>query len=98
MFNWQSVPSSAEMQWKQVFSGQENDIDIDGDCPVCGQSSLHRYYDGFGIRGALWEWCSSCYSYEHYSAKVPPWWNQKLDLNGLTLTGTPEALELARLR
>lgn len=98
MFNWQSVPSDSEVQWEKVFSGQENGIDIDGNCPVCGNSSLHRYYDGSEDRGALWEWCSSCYLYEHYSAKVRPWWNGKLDLSGLTLTAIPEALELARQR
>jgi len=83
---------------KKVFSGQENNIDIEGDCPVCGNSSLHRYYDGSENRGALWECCSSCYSYERYSAKFPPWWNRQLDLRGLIVIALPEALKLARQR
>lgn len=95
---WQGVASDKQQEWQIIFSQPSAGIDVNGACPICQSHTLHRYYDGIGpkLRGGLWEWCSSCYSYEHHSAKIPEWWTDSLDLKNIEVTAEPEALEIAR--
>lgn len=95
---WSGVPEQLYAQWRDAFRVRSHGVDLDIPCPSCGASTLHRYFQRSGARGALWEWCSSCRVYEHFSAVVPEWWSSDLDLTGLTLTAEPEALEMARTR
>ncbi len=101
---WQSVPDAAREGWRQAFAVPRAGVDVRGPCPVCGVDALHRYYQvgsplpataegAFVARGALWEWCSSCRSYEHASALVPSWWQADLAVVERGLTALPEVLE-----
>jgi hypothetical protein len=104
---WQSVPSSSRDAWRQVFAAPSAGVDLDAACPVCGEQQLHRYYQvgarlpatashaGFIARGARWEWCSNCRSYDHASALVPVWWHSDIVPDERRLTALPDALEAA---
>ena len=106
---WQGVPLELSAAWQKIFSASQDGIDVDGLCPVCGSPSLHHWFDkprpfeagyerdGFRGHGGLWEWCSSCHSYEHYSGLVPAWWHDVLTVDETLLTHDPEAIESARL-
>ena len=105
--NWKSVPDELTTTWYRIFSETPGDHNVDADCPVCGQRELHRYYqvgrplhqvsDGitFVARGAGWEWCSACRTFEHYSALVPDWWSSDLVVDESGLTAIPDVLEHA---
>jgi len=54
-------------------------------------------FPGFKGRGGQWQWCSSCYAFEHYSGLVPDWWECDLLVDFAALTHKPEATEVARL-
>jgi hypothetical protein len=106
---WQSVPEDRVTEWQVVFHSAET-MDVSGACPVCNFQTLHQWFDrprlypigegrpGFLGRGGSWQWCSSCYSYEHYSGLVPDWWRDTFDVDYEALTHCPEAIEVARLR
>ncbi|RYD68525.1 MAG: hypothetical protein EOP83_00675 [Verrucomicrobiaceae bacterium] len=106
---WKSVPEELWRPWQQIFSSSQDGIDVDGLCPVCHSPTLHHWFDkarpfdegqekeGFRGRGGLWEWCSSCHSYEHYSGYVPDWWQDVLAVDEDLLTHDPDAIESARL-
>jgi len=40
-------------------------------------------------------WCSSCRTFEHYSALVPEWWRSHLTVDESELTALPDVLESA---
>jgi hypothetical protein len=44
--------------------------------------SIDRVIEGreFVATGGLWEWCSSCHCFEHYSGLVPEWWSCDLEV------------------
>jgi len=84
--------------------------DLTVPCPICGETTLHHYYcrgkpvttrvlNGitFDHDGGLWEWCSSCYTYAHYSALVPADWKSSLTVDSNKLIPIPDAIEDARL-
>jgi hypothetical protein len=60
-------------------------------------SPINRIINGrkFVATGALWEWCSSCHSFEHYSSLVPDWWSCDLEVDCKKLTALPTAIEEA---
>ena len=106
---WMSIPEHALDRWRQAFAAPSSGVDVHAPCPVCGQSQLHRYYQVgarlaatsssvFVARGALWEWCSGCGTYEHASALVPSWWHSDLVVDAAALTALPDALEIALAR
>ena len=104
---WQSVPASSRGDWRQAFAAPSGGVDVDAACPVCGAWQLHRYYQvgarlpapashgQFIARGALWEWCSCCRSYEHATALVPVWWHSDIAPDERRLTALPDGLEAA---
>lgn len=106
-FSWQSVPCEKLSSWRRAFELNPGNHDVEAGCPVCGKPELHRYYQVgppidrivngvvFVARGACWEWCSSCLSYEHYSALVPDWWHSNLAVDESLLTAYPDVLEHA---
>ncbi|MFE6287852.1 hypothetical protein [Streptomyces sp. NPDC057877] len=79
-------------------------------CPVCSAPSLHRWYhqesDRAMIRGGrrylghgrLWEWCSTCRTFEHYpDALVPDWWVAPYEVAAEELRYDPGPIEKARM-
>ncbi len=101
---WAGVPAHAIAAWNAAFAASPGGIDVPGACPVCGSQALHRYFQigkqlfgvsGFFARGASWEWCGSCHTYEHASALVPVWWTASLDVDESLLTAIPDALDVA---
>lgn len=106
---WSDVPDDRLTAWWSAFQSSQEGIDIGVPCPVCDVPALHRWYQvgppeeiisrglRYVARGGLWEWCSNCRSFLHYSALVPPWWHSDLVVNADELTAEPEAIERARL-
>jgi len=110
MTDWVGVPLDRVEEWQAAFLEDLLAEDIQVPCPICGRVSLHRWYDSptprpaaqddrrFIGRGALWEWCSVCRAYEHYSALVPKGWHSTLAVETGQLTAEPEAIERARCK
>lgn len=104
---WTSIPSEKMSNWRSVFGASTNGVDVEGSCPICGAEQLHRFYQSgqplnatsgderFVARGACWEWCSNCRTFEHYSALVPEWWRSDLIVDESGLTALPDILESA---
>lgn len=103
--NWQGVPTRYSARWQEIFQSSQEIMNLAAACPVCGHSSLHRWYQvgksldrvisgmRFVASGALWEWCSTCRCYEHSSCMVPEWWSCALEVNLSSLTAEPTAIE-----
>jgi hypothetical protein len=108
--DWKEVPSDKFEEWESVFQSSKESLNLSHPCPICSTKTLHRWYISGqpidvvqnGIKyvacGALWEWCSTCGSYMHYSAKVPEFWNPPLDfqIDKNELGVVPWAIEHAR--
>lgn len=106
---WKGVPLHLIECWNKTFQGTRETLNISAPCPVCGASTLHRWYQvgepidrivqgqRFVAKGGLWEWCSTCHAYSHASAFVPDWWECHLEVNITALTAEPEEIERARL-
>jgi hypothetical protein len=106
--DWKQVPPTLFESWQKIFNESEKGFDVGGECPICGKRTLHRWFmkgkpieqtikgNKFVAQGALWEWCSSCGTFEHYSALIPDWWQCDLDVDLSNLTFTPESIEEAR--
>jgi hypothetical protein len=108
---WVGVPPEAVDVWRKVFNtaSVSQAMNLTASCPVCGASTLHRYYSlqkeaprqlrGVSYRGpgSYWEWCSTCRCFEHMYGYVPVWWSvPPLDVDHSLLTPVPDLLEAAR--
>lgn len=105
--SWQGVPQEKRNEWYSIFDASHEGINLSIACPVCGTPTLHRYYqvgrpierciegNRFVAVGASWEWCSTCFCYEHATVLVPDWWSERLQINEQDLTAEPEVLEEA---
>ncbi|MEG4117182.1 hypothetical protein QUA43_06740 [Microcoleus sp. N9_B4] len=106
--NWTGVPSEHKAAWQDVFQASQESLHLSAPCPVCGVTALCRWYyiggkpikteiEGvtFVLNGDLWEWCSNCHIFQHYSCLVPRWWSCDLDVNTEKLTALPKAIEKA---
>jgi hypothetical protein len=102
--DWHGVPEEHRGKWIAVFSASQEILTLSAPCPICGAIALHRWYQahrpiddqpGFVARGGLWEWCSACRSFEHYSALVPDWWSCALLVDTKGLTPYPTTIEEA---
>lgn len=103
--DWKSITPEEIPKWRAAFAASKGGSRVQGACPVCSAERLHRYYqtgpaieqlsgrERFIARGACWEWCSGCHTYEHYSALVPDWWTDDLHVDETLLTAFPDALE-----
>jgi len=105
---WKGVSRNYADAWREAFDVPSESYIVPGYCPVCGGTSLRRYYylgraEAHVVRGVLyagpgssWEWCSSCRSYEHAQALVPAYWSgAALDLDHSLLTPVPDVLDQA---
>ena len=112
-FHWREVPNEFWEQWNNILKlskSNKDNLDISFSCPVCQTKNLHKWYlagipinkifDGvkYIARGNLWVWCSNCGCCQHYSASVPEWWKNDLEVDLSKLTVSPEAIEEARLK
>lgn len=108
LYPWQGVPLEHEAAWSALFASSRTNLNLTLPCPVCGAVALHHWYQVgkaepiyqngvlFLGRGGLWQWCHACFSYEHYSALVPFWWKNVLEVDEDRLTALPTAIEDAR--
>lgn len=104
---WHGVPLDRDAEWKAVFQSSREILNLSAPCPICRVMTLHRWYqihqpeerviDGLRFigRGGLWEWCSACRSFQHYSCYVPEWWSCDLEIDEKKLTALPTAIEEA---
>lgn len=103
---WKGVPPVCVEGWTDAFARPSSGYFLENPCPVCGALALCRYYHASLVspvlsrgtvyqgKGALWEWCSLCWSFEHSEALVPVWWQGKvLDLDHSILEPFPARLE-----
>lgn len=107
--DWTGVPAEYQEEWHQIYNESQESLNLSAPCPVCQMLSLHHWYQiGTPIdrvvagrkliaTGALWEWCSNCHSFAHYSCFVPDWWSCDLEVDVDKLTALPIAIEKARL-
>ena len=89
---WKGVPLELASQWRLVFSERPARIRVQSPCPVCGQRLLFRWHDG---GRSLWEWCQSCFCYEHSSAFPPADWTPELVLQPVGVTAEHSAIVTA---
>jgi hypothetical protein len=107
---WREVSTDDHPAWRAVFNAEPRAEKLRAPCPLCGASTLHRWYaiDGHDAielrgnhyvgRGRLWEWCSSCGSFEHFmDGYVPDWWESTLIVPHESLAYDPGAIEASRL-
>jgi hypothetical protein len=107
-FKWKNVPEEYEDVWVKIFSTTNEGVNLSSPCPICGQTTLHHYYQQIGPKkdfilhdrkyigkGDLWEWCSSCHTFERYYAAVPDWWDFSLPIDNSQVMSYPDALEEA---
>jgi hypothetical protein len=106
---WTEVDLGIRPEWRRIFNGDIGLPDIKAPCPVCGSATLHRWYAvderrdvvQAGARylglGRLWEWCSTCHSFEHYpDGFVPHWWSEPYEVKTDVLKYDPGPIELRR--
>jgi hypothetical protein len=105
--DWSGVPDEYQAEWQRAYEESQESINLLVPCPICGVVALHRWYQigrptnrvikgiKFVAHGGLWEWCSSCRSFEHYSGLVPEWWSCNLEVDTKNLTALPTAIEEA---
>ena len=104
---WKDVPEEHLQEWMAIFYASQEGINLSSPCPVCHNKDLHCYYYStrseekiidnrkYVARGDLWQWCSNCRKYVHYSAAVPEWWSCDLKIDPSNLQHDPEAIEKA---
>jgi hypothetical protein len=81
-----------------MFLGGVQSVVLLGFTVIFGRPRPHsapELFPGTLGRGGLWEWCSGCHTYAHYSAMVPEWWTCSLAVNESLLAPEPELLEAA---
>ncbi|UJB68484.1 hypothetical protein HRE53_18405 [Acaryochloris sp. 'Moss Beach'] len=105
--DWCGVPLDYLQEWDRIFIASKDSLNLSAPCPICKAVALHRWYqvgqpklqtvggNTFVATGGLWEWCSSCRSFEHLSALVPEWWACDLKVDEAALTAKPTAIEEA---
>ena len=108
--HWHDVPLELSHEWRGIFDRSSDGLDVSEACPNCGEPELHRWFqlqerrdtDHEGRRwqgvGGQWQWCSSCWVFEHTRSLVPSWWKDPLEVNVAELTNQPTAIEDARTR
>jgi hypothetical protein len=94
--DWKDIPDEHWSEWSKIFGNSHApSLNLSEPCPVCQAKTLHRWYmvgksakpflSKYGVishaTGALWEWCSTCGSYAHYSARVPDFWSPPIDFH-----------------
>lgn len=104
---WKGVPDEYIEEWTKIFLNSMEGPDLSAHCPICHHEELHRYYQTgravkvsehpgkYFVKGAEWQWCSYCRTYEHAQVMVPDWWIPKLEIDGNKLTVVPEILDIA---
>jgi hypothetical protein len=105
--DWFGVPDDYQTAWQQIYQESRESLNLPVPCPICNVMALHRWYqighpvdriiDGrrFIATGAVWEWCSSCQSFDHYSGLVPDYWSCNLVVDEKKLTALPTAIQSA---
>ncbi len=96
-------------RWRRIFNGDTRGAEVHGACPVCGSTTLHRWYSieqavsstrGSKVyigRGRLWEWCSACRSFEYYpDGYVSDWWSARYSVEPAALRYDPGPVERER--
>lgn len=85
---WVGVPLDKAQAWRLAFFAPAVGPLVAGSCPVCGAEGLRVYYDEgrpdrrviegvrYVAKGALWQWCTACRSFEHSQALIPETWQR----------------------
>jgi hypothetical protein len=102
---WKDIPDNFFQTWTDTFNQSRESINLTANCPICSSQNLRRYFliispkekviegNRFVGQGELWEWCSNCRHYVHYTALIPDWWSCDLQIDAQSLTDTPETIE-----
>jgi hypothetical protein len=100
---WKEVQDEHWEIWNITFKNSRESLDLNAVCPVCGNRTLHCWYDYIGARPGqsvgYWEWCSSCHSFSHGHSRVPEWWSPPLDFKPdlSEIRVIPDIIEVQRL-
>lgn len=106
---WWEIDKAAYKEWRRIFNEDWSGSRVSSPCPVCSMRTLYRWYflesreskvlrgRSFTGRGKLWEWCSTCRSFEHYpDGYVPDWWATPYEVDPSVLRRDPGPIEEAR--
>lgn len=106
---WREADAESYTAWRRIFNAGWTGSDVPDPCPVCGSRTLHQWYmqddtDAKVLRGVrykgrgrLWEWCSTCRTFEHYrDGFVPVWWMEPYHVEPGHLRYDPGPIEAAR--
>lgn len=102
---WRGLPEAEWGRWANAFASDRSSVKVAASCPVCGEEGLRRYYGkptdepklvcgvNYRGRGAVWEWCIECRTYEHASGLVPKVWvAPEIDVQEYYLKPSPVGL------
>lgn len=107
-FPWKGVPEEYWSEWSELFAQFPTASLMHVQCPICGHKTLFQWYylhsarpDSYSGhfsagRGSGWQWCHSCFCYEHFQARVPLAWTSPFKVPLHHLGHIPESLEWAR--
>jgi len=96
MGRWHDLSPEHEDAWNEAFVDARG-VDVAVSCPVCAAKTLHIYFHRHRADvGGMWRWCSSCFVYDHGTARVPSGWSGPELLPVERLTHAPEELERVR--
>lgn len=106
MSNFIDVPNDKISEWRNIFSIENNLINLNLKCPICGLKNLKKYYHIYKIeeliisgkkfrgKGDLWTWCTNCLVYEHFSCAIPYEWKfENLVTDNSCLIPYPEGID-----
>ena len=95
-WNWRSPSAAERSAWNRAVgtvwsSGQPYPSVA---CPACG-APLRYFFVRYRPpdRGSFWVWCPVCLRYEHSTARVPTWWQERRPVDLSLLYHCPDWLE-----
>lgn len=91
MIIWKDPTEVKRKEWNNLVGYVARHKTYKGlNCPSCSANKIYYFFirfSNYDNRGGGWIWCSNCYTYEHFSSKVPDWWEnietaplEKLDI------------------
>ena len=102
---WRNVTDDFLEQWRGIFDGSTEGVVLSSPCPVCKAAALRRWFDlhrpepltSHGVvttgRGAEWQWCRNCGTFEHLSGRVPAWWSAPFAIDVRLATVRPTLID-----
>lgn len=74
--DWKDVTEAKRAEWNNLINHIATHKSYkELICPICDTNHIqYFFFRHSGNSGGGWIWCGNCYTFEHFSAKVPVWW------------------------